>query len=907
MSSDARKLPPTHDWRTTDQDEVERRRQRARDEAPRVENLSAEQPIFSNFRVHSPSGLSYEVEIRDLAHRHFACSCVDFRINGLGTCKHVEATLIDLERRHPKLFTEAAHGSSPRIELVPDAAAQTLRVESGLDRLPPRLRHAFDPHGRLRDPAQAGRLVADLAQNPLPGVRLSQDIAPWLDSRRRAAERQRLRRDYEQKVQAGLYPLSETTVPLFPYQREGMLHLAFTERALLADEMGLGKTIQAIAACALLHRLGQARRVLVVTPASLKTEWEEQIGRFTTLPCQIVYGGRAARLAAYERPPFFTLVNYEQARADVTELNGRLRPDIVVLDEAQRIKTWNSLTAQSIKRLRSRHAFVLTGTPIENRIDELYSIIDFLDPTVLGPLFRFNREYYSFDERGRPSAYRNLDKLRDTLRPCMLRRRKADVENELPSRNDRQLYVALSESQRRHYAQHEQHVAGLVAVSQRRALLPREQERMMRELAMMRMVCDTPYILSGNPEDRTDCPKLGELDAILASALAEEGVKVIIFSEWVRMLELVRGLLERRRIGSALHTGSVPQPQRRAEIQRFKNDPDCRVFVCSESAGVGLNLQNASVVINCDLPWNPAKYEQRVARAWRKHQTRPVTVINLIAENTLEQRMLGTLAIKQGLADGVLDGQGDLNHIPLRGGGTSLLERVRQVLAASAARPVVPADPAAAFAERARSLLDARLVTCEERHGASGPPTLWVVVASDAAGARERLLPLHAELYPEKDDLRGRLEVIDEASAGLLRRLETEGLVQRTARATRVLFPERKEKPSLDPATLARVGSLLEQTARQLRLTRLLSTDPGDFAAESAAALRAAIALMSEALALRAGLTPPPEDENPLPGWIAPHWGDSRGVVEGFLAGPDRPLAPVIEAVERRRAALAAL
>jgi len=907
MSSDARKLPPTHDWRTTDQDEIERRRQRARDEAPRVENLSSEQPIFSNFRVHSPSGLSYEVEIRDLAQRHFACSCVDFRINGLGTCKHVEATLIDLERCHPRLFAEAAHGSSPRIELVPDSGAQTLRVESGLDRLPPRLRHAFDAHGLLRDPAQAGRLVADLAQNPLPGVRLSQDIAPWLDSRRRATERQRLRRDYEQKVQAGLYPLSETTVPLFPYQREGMLHLAFTERALLADEMGLGKTIQAIAACALLHRLGQARRVLVVTPASLKTEWEEQIGRFTTLPCQIVYGGRAARLAAYERPPFFTLVNYEQARADVTELNLKLRPDIVVLDEAQRIKTWNSLTAQSIKRLRSRHAFVLTGTPIENRIDELYSIIDFLDPTVLGPLFRFNREYYAFDERGRPSAYRNLDKLRETLRPCMLRRRKADVENELPSRNDRQLYVALSESQRRHYAQHEQHVAGLVAASQRRALLPREQERMMRELAMMRMVCDTPYILSGNPEDRTDCPKLAELDAVLASALAEEGVKVIIFSEWVRMLELVRGLLERRRIGSALHTGSVPQPQRRAEIQRFKNDPDCRVFVCSESAGVGLNLQNASVVINCDLPWNPAKYEQRVARAWRKYQTRPVTVINLIAENTLEQRMLGTLAIKQGLADGVLDGQGDLTHIPLRGGGTSLLERVRQVLATPPARPAAPADPAAAFAERARGLLDARLITCEERHGASGPPTLWVVVGGDAAGARERLLPLHAELYPETSDLRGRLEVIDEAGAGLLRRLETEGLVQRTARATRVLFPERQEKTPLDPATLARVGSLLEQTARQLRLTRLLSTDPGDFAEESAAALRTAIAMTSEALALRAGLTPPPEDERSLPGWIAPHWGDARGVVEGFLAGPDRPLAPVIEAVERRRAALAAL
>lgn len=905
MSSDARKLPPTHDWRTTDQDEIERRRQRAREEAPRIENRSAEHLVFSNFRVHSPSGFSYEVEVRDIAQRHFSCTCVDFRINGLGTCKHVEAVLQHLEAKHPVAFATGTAQGSPRIELVPDPGAQTLRVESGLDRLPPRLRTAFDPQGHLRDPAAAARLVADLALNPIPGLRLSQDIAPWLDSRRRASERLRLRRDYEQKVQGGLHPLSETTVPLFPYQREGMLHLAFTERALLADEMGLGKTIQAIAACALLHRLGQARRVLVVAPASVKTEWEEQIGRFTSLPCQIVIGARATRLALYERPSFFTVVNYEQARADVTELNSRLRPDIVVLDEAQRIKTWNSLTAQSIKRLRSRYAFVLTGTPIENRIEELYSIVDFLDPTVLGPLFRFNRDYFTFDERGRPNGYRNLDKLRAAVRPSMLRRRKADVENELPSRNDRQLYVTLSESQRRHYAHHEQQAAGLLALAQRRALLPREQERLFRELAMMRMVCDTPYILTGDPEDRDDCPKLRELDAVLASALAEDGVKVIVFSEWIRMLELVRALLDRRRIGHGWHTGGLSQSQRRTEILKFKNDPACRIFLCSESGGVGLNLQNASIVINCDLPWNPAKYEQRVARAWRKHQTRPVTVINLIAEGTIEHRMLATLAVKQGLADGVLDGRGDLSQLQLRRGGAALLERVRQVLTPPPSRPAAPADRAAAFAERARGALESRLISCEERHAPSGPPTLWVVVAGDADAARARLAGSLAEAYRESGDPTPRLEVIDQASAELLRRLEAEGLVQRTARASRVLHPPPAPAPTLDAAALARIAACVDLVGRQLRLTRLLTADPSDFAAEAAAALRGAIAAASQALALRNGQAPPQEPDGPVPAWIAPHWGDARAVVEAFLAQPQRPLPPVIEAVERLRASLA--
>src|SRR5208283_4424930 len=141
--------------------------------------------------------------------------------------------------------------------------------------------------------------LKQIGADAAPGLRLSQELGPWLEQRRQVVERRQLRRDYELKVQSGEWPVQETTVPLFPYQREGMLHLAFTERALLADEMGLGKTIQAIAACALLHRLGQARRVLVVTPASLKTEWEDQIQKFTTLDYRIVFGGKAQRLKAY--------------------------------------------------------------------------------------------------------------------------------------------------------------------------------------------------------------------------------------------------------------------------------------------------------------------------------------------------------------------------------------------------------------------------------------------------------------------------------------------------------------------------------------------------------------------------------------------------------------------------------
>lgn len=909
MSSDSPsiKLPPAHDWRTTDEDEINRRRLRAREEAPRIENLTPEHPVFGNFKVHSASGLAYEVEIRDLAHRHFACTCVDFRINGLGTCKHVEAVLLQVEAQEPLAWSAARAVGSDRIDLVPDVATPNLRVETGLARLPARLRNRFDDTGLLRDPASAPALIGELAQATIPGLRLSQEVPGWLDRRRRAGERLRLRRDYEQKVLSGEHPLSETTVPLFPYQREGMLHLAFTERALLADEMGLGKTIQAIAACALLRRLGQARRVLVVTPVSVKGEWDEQIRRFTPLPFQIVDGARAQRLGAYAhaQAPFFTLVNYEQVRTDALEINTRLRPDIVVLDEAQRIKTWNSLTAQAVKRLQSRYAFVLTGTPLENRIDELYSIIDFLSPTTLGPLFRFNREYYTFDERGRPSGYQNLDRLRETVRPLMLRRRKSDVEHELPSREDRRLFVPMGEAQRAVYGQHEAQVSRLLATAQRRPLLAVEQEKLLRELTLLRMACDSAYLVTGRAEDR-DSPKLRELDAVLASALAEPTTKVLIFSEWSRMLELVRELLERRRIGFAQHTGAVTPAQRRAELQRFKSEPACRVLVCSEAGGVGLNLQEASIVINCDLPWNPARYEQRVARAWRKHQAKPVTVVNLIAEATIEHRMLDTMAAKQELADGVLDGEGDLSQIPLRGGSQALLARLRQVFDRAGGAAARPADPAVAFGEKCRLLLNERLVACEERFApAENRSVILVVVEQDAAAWRERIQALQAELFPEANgSVAPRVEVMDRATADLLRRLEGDGLVTRNERAARVLLPAPASLAALDTGRRARIADALTETGRRLRLVRLLLS--GEFPAEAAEALRGALTALQRALALRHALPEPIAEDGALPRWLAPFWTDRRSVLERWLAAPHdvATLTPAAEAVEALRAAL---
>lgn len=903
------KVPELHDWRTTDSDEINRRMLRAETGSLRIINSDSSHPIFSTFHVKSDSGLTYSVEIRSISGRVFSCDCVDFRINGLGTCKHVEATLKYLQARYRSSFQDAAKNGSSLIDIVPDRARETLRIENNKSRPTKLLRTLFDGNGLLKN-GRPEQTIDLLEKASLKNLRISQEVRPWLEQRRHVEERKSLQREYEQKVQSGEWPAHETLSPLYPYQREGMLHLAFKERALLADEMGLGKTIQAIAACALLHRLGKVSRVLIVTPASLKTEWEEQIGRFTTLPYQLVFGSRQYRLKSYSSAVFFTIVNYEQMLIDALDVNERLKPEVVVLDEAQRIKNWNTKTAQAVKRLSSRYAFVLTGTPIENRIDELYSLMSFLNPSVLGPLFRFNRDFYELDDRGRPCGYRNLEQLHNRIKPFMLRRRKVDVETELPDRSDRTFFVPLSGEQRNRYMDCEAQVARLASVAKRRPLTQQEADKLMRELAKMRMICDTNYIL--DPEERA-CPKLAELRKLLEECRENAGVKAIVFSEWRRMLELVQELCDDLKLSYALHSGSVPQRRRRAEILRFKSDPDCRVFLSTDSGSTGLNLQNASVVINCDLPWNPAKLEQRIARAWRKHQTQPVTVINLVSENTIEHKMVGTLASKQALAHGVLDLQGDLKQITYKSGRQAFVAKLQQLLgppagvitspALSRTAPL-PVDRSLAFSRLAGDKLGGSLVRCEERYPVEGGHSILVaVVDRDAANWRETLAPLHDELFGKgKDDPLApvRLEVIDRATDDAIKRLIEEGLFTSTTRATRHLYPVEgngSTAPALSEAEREKSRVWRQQAGRRLKMARLLVG--GELLEEAREAQLEAILCLSRALAIENRSAEPAKVEDIIIPPASLQWGDASAVILEFVSVASAAVGDAANAIEK--------
>jgi SNF2-related domain/Helicase conserved C-terminal domain len=717
----------------------------------------------------------YEIEIRDLTGRGNSCGCIDHRVNGLGTCKHIEGVLFALRKKMgARAFAAAAAKGSPRVEIFVRRDGEAAPVLGGA---PPSgaMRAFIKPflarNGLLRSDSETiARLLAAASDAPT-GLRTSRHLGPWVERERRLVAREKARAKFLADVEAGRADFDVVKLPLLPYQREGAAHLAFHERALLADEMGLGKTVQAIAACEILARQTGCTRVLVVSPTSVKAEWEDQIARFTDRDVRFVAGLYPERLKLYQAPAFFTLVNYEQVVRDADDINRLLKPDVVILDEAQRIKNWHTKTARRVKSLVSPYAFVLTGTPLENRIDETYSIVQYLDPEIFGPLFRFNRDFYALDERGRPAGYKNLDDLHRRLSGVMLRRRKRDVENELPGRTEKTFFVPMAQEQAKRYGDYEYRARKLASIAQRRPLMKEEFDRLQQYLACMRMICDTPAIL--DPTCRV-CPKLEEFEGVLSELLEEPSRKIVVFSEWVRMLTLVRELAGEMGVDCAWHTGDVPQLKRRAEIARFREDPACRLFLTSDAGATGLNLQMANAVVNLDLPWNPAKLEQRIARAWRKGQKSVVTVVNFVTENSIEHSILHLLGHKQTLADGVLDGTGDLSEITMPSGRAALIERMQAMLGGSAPIRIKTLPPEEALVEGIKTRHGARLVHAELR-----AERLFAILDAEAdiiAAEQTRL----ASSTPKT-------QILDRSALETLQRLVEAGLVGFTETRAHIL------------------------------------------------------------------------------------------------------------------------
>lgn len=653
------------------------RRERAKVERMKVRPADRSTP-WSDYEVESlVSGKSYRVALRGLSPGESFCSCPDFRTNTLGVCKHLFKVMALVRKKFEPRQLRRPY-KHRRVEVHLHYAPEvTLRVAAP-ERLSPEVAALLKsfvgrPVDDIRGLLKRLQRLTSLGQE----YHVFPDAEEFIQQRLHVGRLESLVAEIRRDPAGHPLRKSLLKIDLLPYQLDGVAFAAGAGRAVLADDMGLGKTIQAVGTAELLARQADVRKVLIVCPASLKSQWRNEIQRFCQRNVQLVGGANAQRTTQYQNESFFTVCNYEQVLKDIMSIE-QIAWDLIVLDEGQRIKNWEAKTTRVIKGLKSRFALVLSGTPLENRLEELYSVVQFVDDRRLGPGFRFFHRHRLVDDKGKVVGYKQLESLRQRLRPILLRRTRESVRLELPPRTTEIIRIPPTAEQK---ALHDEHMRVVAQIVGKKFLTEMDLIRLRIALLMCRMSANgTILVTKEKPNWST---KLERIDALFEELAREPSRKTVLFSEWTTMLDQIQPVLKKHKLTFVRLDGKVPQKKRQALVHEFQHDPNCKVFLTTNAGSTGLNLQAADTVVNVDLPWNPAVLEQRIARAHRMGQTRPVQVYLLVTEQTIEESLLTTLAAKKDLALAALDTDSEVDTVEMSSNTNDLKARLEVLLGAA--------------------------------------------------------------------------------------------------------------------------------------------------------------------------------------------------------------------------------
>jgi len=455
----------------------------------------------------------------------------------------------------------------------------------------------------------------------------------------------------------------------FPYQYEGIAWMFARHSALLADEMGLGKTMQTITGIRLLLRSGQVNRILLICPKPLIPNWQREFRTWAEeLPIVTIEGNGARRRMLWTMPGVPILItNYESMTRDLAEFSEEDAPkfDLLVLDEAQRIKNRDSRTAQVARGINRRRSWALTGTPIENRPEELASLFEFLEviPAHASP---------------------DLRQLSALASEHILRRTKDVVMKDMPPRIDRDAELELTDAQQYTYRTAEKE--GIIQLNELGDSISVQH--------VFELVMRLKQITNHDPLTN-ESVKLERLVADMEE-VAASGAKAILFSQWTKTIDWLEERLQQ--FNPLVYHGGVPTKKREPILAKFKEDPDAHIILMSYGTGaVGLNLQFAHYVFLYDRWWNPAIEDQAINRAHRIGVTAPVIVTRFICKDTIEERIDRVLREKRELAEAIL-GDGDNDNVSLGMNATEIfgLFDLKKRTTKGASQSIGPARPEAA-------------------------------------------------------------------------------------------------------------------------------------------------------------------------------------------------------------------
>ncbi len=633
--------------------------------------------IHGFHKIKTEEGRIYEITIRDFATGNGYCSCPDFKTNKLGTCKHLIFASDHLNKKYKNSKTTLTNQDYPVVEIYCDPHYDyniTYYYERQLSPEIDTLIHKYFNGNQYILPEKYSEFLKFIDEaGEFKSILIRPEVNEKIDN---YFEKQSLK-DLSGKITPDF---SKIKAKLFDYQKEGILFSLFKKGNIIADEMGLGKTLQAIAVAVLKKDIYGINKTLIICPASLKYQWKKEIERFTGEKAIIIEGVRSDRHSIYKSAGgFFFIANYEAVMRDITVIH-QYPPDMIILDEAQKIKNYDTKTSYAVKSIPKKHSLVITGTPLENKLLDLYSIMNFIDPEVLAPQWEFsmNHCYFDKDKQNQITGYYNLQELKNKLADHVVRREKADVLKELPAVQEVTVPVEL------HAAQAEIHAGlarSLAPILHKKHKTVYDMQRIQQILTSMRMVCDSTFLID---KETNHSPKLEELETILLEKLniKNRKRKVIIFSEWKTMLHLIGKMLKTNGIQYVTLSGDVPVKKRGLLIDEFANNPDTLVFLSTEAGGTGLNLQFADTVINFDLPWNPAKKNQRIGRINRIGQISPkLTAVNMVALNSIEHNIANGIVVKEALFNAVLNSANLTEEVNFASKGRStFIEQVQKMI-----------------------------------------------------------------------------------------------------------------------------------------------------------------------------------------------------------------------------------
>jgi SNF2 family DNA or RNA helicase len=453
------------------------------------------------------------------------------------------------------------------------------------------------------------------------------------------------------------YPLpEEVNATLREYQMEGyrwacsLAQMGFG--GVLADDMGLGKTLQMIAY--LCSAKGMTH--LVVCPASLVYNWEAEFQKFAPkMRVGVVAGNANERKSLLEQWQYYDVLvtSYDLLKRDIDFYTGK-RFGCEIIDEAQYIKNPSTQAAKAVKAIESRNRFALTGTPIENRLSELWSIFEYLMPGYLYSYKYFKENFEQNIVEGTKEEQNSLERLHKMIAPFLLRRLKKDVLKDLPDKIEKVVYTKLGKEQDQLYKATEKNIVMNLKKKSGKEF-QKNKVQILAELTKLRQICCEPSLLYDNY--KSDSAKLDTCMEVLENAL-EGGHKVLLFSQFTTMLEVLAARLKSKNISYFMLTGSTSKARRRELVERFQ-EGRAEVFLISlKAGGTGLNLTAADMVIHYDPWWNVAAQNQATDRTHRIGQKNDVTVVKLIAKDTIEERILALQEKKQDLADKIISAEG---------------------------------------------------------------------------------------------------------------------------------------------------------------------------------------------------------------------------------------------------------